>query len=117
MSKNHERLKVFQMADALAVEVYQRTARFPAAERFGMQSQLRRAAVSVPTNIVEGAARRTSKELSQFISVALGSASETRYLLGLANRIGLMSKVDHDELEPRYGDLVRALQSFLDSIR
>jgi four helix bundle protein len=103
------------MADELAVEVYRKTIQFPPAERFGLQSQIRRAAVSVPTNIVEGAARRTRKELAQFISVALGSASEVRYLVGLAHRIDLIPRVDHDQLEARYGD-VRALQGFLDSI-
>jgi four helix bundle protein len=117
MGRNHDKLKVFSLADDLAIEVYRRTAAFPVAERFGLQSQLRRAAVSVPTNIVEGAARRTDKEFAQFLSHALGSASEARYLVGLAHRIGMFSEDDHSQLEPRYGDLVRALQALLDTVR
>jgi four helix bundle protein len=116
MSRNHEKLEVFAAADDLALHVYRSTRSFPVEERFGLQSQLRRAAVSVPANIVEGAARRTQKEYAHFLSQALGSASEVRYLIGLARRLGFMGVGNCEALEPRYAQLVRGLQSLITAI-
>ena len=84
----HETLIVFQKADELAFRIYKLTETFPKTETFGITSQLRRAALSVPTNIVEGYARRSKKELMQFINIALGSLAETGYLLSFSGRLG-----------------------------
>ena len=81
-------LIVFQKADELALKIYKLTANFPKSETFGLTSQLRRAALSIPTNIVEGYGRKSKKELSQFINISLGSLAETEYLLGFAKRLG-----------------------------
>lgn len=116
MSRDHRKLKVFSMADELVVEVYRRTTDFPVEERYGLQAQLRRAAVSVPTNIVEGCARRTTRDYVQFLVIALGSASEIRYLLGLARRLEILSSSAHDALEPAYDELVRALEGLIRSL-
>ena len=113
MSRNHEKLKVFGMADELAVDVYRATTAFPAEERFALQSQIRRAAVSVPTNIVEGAARRTGRDYLKFLDISLGSATEARYLISLSCRLQLMSVATAQSLEERYTDLLRALQSLI----
>ncbi|MCA1828376.1 MAG: four helix bundle protein [Myxococcales bacterium] len=86
MARDPNKLKVFELADQLMINVYRATQRFPVAERFGIQSQLRRAALSIPTNVVEGCARQTSREYPRFLSIALGSASETRYLLDVSQR-------------------------------
>jgi four helix bundle protein len=84
----HKDLIVFQKADELALLIYKITEQFPKTEIFGITSQLRRAALSVPTNIVEGYARKSKKELAQFINIALGSLAETEYLLDFSKRLG-----------------------------
>ena len=91
------------MADALVIDLYKATKAFPIEERFGLQSQLRRAAVSVPTNLVEGSARRSTRNYLHFVEIAIGSASELRYLVGVAVRLGFMTAQDADSLVTRYG--------------
>ncbi|MBA3948598.1 MAG: four helix bundle protein [Acidobacteria bacterium] len=70
MGRNHRQLTVFQKADELAVLVYRLTAKFPSDERFELRSQLRRAAVSTPTNIVEGCARDSRRDYARFLDIA-----------------------------------------------
>ena len=104
------------MADELVPEVYRCTKGFPVEERYGLQAQIRRAAVSIPTNIVEGCARRTTRDYVHFLVIALGSASEARYLISLANRLGILPTADRELLEARYGGLVRALEALVQSL-
>jgi four helix bundle protein len=116
MRRDHRKLQVFELADELVFEVYRCTKDFPLEERFGLQSQIRRAAVSVPTNIVEGCSRRSTKDYIHFMNLSLGSASEVRYLLGLAHRLGFVEVSDLEKLEPRYDQLVRSLHNLIQSL-
>jgi four helix bundle protein len=77
-------LQVWQKAHCLALNIYQLSQTFPSDERFGLTSQLRRAAVSVPTNIAEGSKRKTRNEYARFLNMAESSAAEVEYLLMLA---------------------------------
>jgi len=116
MSRDHRQLRVFELADELVVEAYAWTRQLPADERFGLTAQIRRASVSAPTNIVEGCARRSTRDYLHFVGIALGSASEVRYLITLARRLWPLSD-DGSRLEGRYDELVRALQRLVDSLR
>ncbi len=82
----YKNLMTWQVADELASKVYDLTAFFPNSEQFSLTSQLRRAALSVPTNIVEGYARNSKAEFRRFIAISLGSLAETKYLLEFAFR-------------------------------
>jgi four helix bundle protein len=84
----YQDLIVFQKADEMAFQIYKVTDAFPKREMFRITSQLRRASLSVPTNIVEGYARKSKKELKQFINIALGSHAETKYLFTFSKRLG-----------------------------
>ena len=81
-------LKVWQRSHALALEVYRQTKAFPADERFGLTAQLRRAALSVPTNIAEGSKRQSRQEYARFLNIAEGSLAETEYLLMFSRDLG-----------------------------
>jgi four helix bundle protein len=86
-----KRLRVCHAAEELAVLVYRASRSLPAEERFGIGQQLRRAAVSVGSNIAEGAARGGNAELTRFLYIALGSATEIEFHLGLSVRLELLS--------------------------
>ena len=86
--RDHTRLLAFELADEVAVLIYRATRRFPKEEMYGLTSQMRRAAVSVPSNIVEGCARETQAEYLRFLEVAFASLRELHYQLNLAGRLG-----------------------------
>lgn len=116
MARDHRKLNVFVIADGLVVDVYEVTRQLPPEERYGLQSQIRRATVSVAVNIVEGCARRTTRDYLHFMGVALGSASEARYLLEVAARLGFVASADHERLDPRFREVVRGLQKLIEAL-
>jgi four helix bundle protein len=101
MSRDHRKLDVFHLADDLAREVYAAGVGFPPEERYALLAQLRRAAVSVSVNIVEGSARRTEGDYVRFLDIAQASAAETAYLLTLARRLGFIPEPTCVDLEER----------------
>jgi four helix bundle protein len=90
MVRDPRRLQAFQEADALAVVTYRLTANLPDQERYGLQSQLRRAAVSVATNLVEGSARQSARDYRRFLEIARASSCECAYLLELCVRLAYL---------------------------
>ena len=97
--KGYKKLIVWQKADELAFQIYIITKNFPRDEIYGITSQIRRSALSVPTNIVEGYGRQGTKELKHFINIALGSLAETEYLLDFCLKLKYLSIGKHKELQ------------------
>jgi four helix bundle protein len=105
-------LKVWQKADELALQVYDITKRFPKDEMYGLTSQLRRAALSIPTNIVEGYARKGDKELARFMSISIGSLAEVEYLLSFSKRLGYLEEAKYNKTEKLRSEVGSLLWSF-----
>ncbi|HET9371746.1 MAG TPA: four helix bundle protein [Vicinamibacterales bacterium] len=116
MTRDYRKLAVFVEADALVPLVYRVTVALPASERYGLQVQIRKAAVSAPTNLVEGSSRRSTTEYCRFVEVAYGSAREVSYLLLLATRLGFLTEVVVQPLVKRYDALQAGLYCLLESL-
>ncbi len=118
MSTTYRELVAWQKADELAYQIYLTAKKFPKDEIYGLTSQIRRAALSVPTNIVEGHSRRGSKEFLRFIYISLGSLAETEYLLFFSKRLGYINDSQYEHLEKlrsEAGKLLFGLSKKLDS--
>jgi four helix bundle protein len=96
--RDHTKLKAFELADRLALAVYKYTRSFPREELFGLTSQLRRAAVAVPSNIVEGCARHSEADYLHFLDIAYASSRELEDQLSLAVRLAYLESEPHREL-------------------
>jgi four helix bundle protein len=90
--KTHHDLDVWKKAISLVTDIYKVTEAFPKTEQYGLTNQIRRSAVSIPSNIAEGAARASSKGFSQFLSIALGSVSELETQLIVSNNLNYIAK-------------------------
>jgi four helix bundle protein len=110
-------LEVWQLADEFALLVYQKTRNFPKEEIYGLTSQLRRAALSVPTNIVEGYSRKGDRELWRFLDIALGSFAEVKYLLHFAHQLQYLSVVDYQTVSDTAQRLGAKLWKFYERLR
>ncbi len=112
----HEQLDAWSCAVDFVIEIYKSTEGFPKEERYGLTSQIRRAAVSIPANIAEGAARRSSKEFIHFLSNAQGSASELETELIIASKLGYIEEVRFVRLKEdlqKIGRLITGLSRHL----
>lgn len=116
MSRDHRKLRVFHDAHKLVLAIYQDTKNFPKDEWFGIRQQLRKAAVSVPSNIVEGNARRTTKDYCNFLNISLGSACELAYLVTLAIELHLIETKSGERLTRDSSSVVRQLQALVNDM-
>ena len=107
--RSHHNLDAWRKSVDFVVEVYKMTDTFPKEEKFGLTSQIRRASVSIPTNIAEGAARKSDKEFLQFLSIAQGSASEVETEILIAHRLGYLNKQDFEHADLCLDDIGRML--------
>ncbi len=112
----HKKLEVWKKAIEFVTRIYKVTESFPNSEKFGLISQIRRSAVSIPSNISEGAARNSKKEFVQFLSFAQGSTSELETQLIISDNLGFLRKEDHslldelDEISRMIIGLIRTLK-------
>jgi four helix bundle protein len=117
MPRDFGKIRAWKLADELAINIYGLTKRFPSGEMFGIASQLRRAAYSIPANIAEGSNRTSKKEYLQFLSVASGSLAEVRCFLHLSKRLKYLSESESTTIHQMAEDVSKTLTGLILSIR
>lgn len=115
--RNFRDIKAWKKAHELVLSVYEATRTFPSDERYGLITQARRAAASIPANIAEGCGRDGEVELARFCGIAAGSASELEYHLLLADGLGFPSQNQHDRLDSEVNEVKRMLNALIKSLR
>lgn len=115
--RDHRKLRAFELADELALCVYKATQAFPREEQFGLVSQLRRAAVSAASNIVEGCARNSEADFAHFLDVAFGSCQEVEYQISLAHRLGFLTLEDFQTLSAKSAETAKVLNALIRAVR
>ncbi len=116
--RDHTSLRAFVLADEVAVLIYGITRSFPREEMFGLAAQMRRAALSVPSNIVEGCARDSVGEYVRFLVIAFASLRELHYQFGLSKRLGFLAGLDMAEaVEEKITETEKVLNALINSVR
>jgi four helix bundle protein len=115
--RDHTKLRAFELADEVVVMIYKITAKFPKEEVYGLIAQLRRAAISVPSNIVEGCARDSQADYLRFLIISFGSLRELHYQLDLSKRLGFLSNDDFSLIEPKIIETEKVLGGLIRSLR
>lgn len=115
--RDFKNLQVWEKAHQLTLEVYQATAAFPKEELYGLISQMRRSASSIPANIAEGCGRDGNTELARFLQIGAGSASELQYHLLLARDLGFLAPGLYVQLENDVTEVKRMLYSFMQKLK
>lgn len=115
--RDHTKLRAFELADEVAFLIYQTTSGFPREELYGLTSQMRRAAVSVPSNIVEGCARDTQADYLRFLVIAFGSLRELHYQLSLSNRLGFLSNQDLSQIAPIIVETEKVMNALIRALK
>ena len=111
--KTHYDLDVWNKSIVLVSNIYKTTAKFPKEEIYGLTSQIKRASISIPSNIAEGASRQTNKEFIQFLYIALGSASEVETQLIIANNLGFINQYELSFLLNEFGKIKKMLNGLI----
>lgn len=117
MKRAHKQLDAWKEAVALATDVYKLTETFSKTEIYGLTSQMRRATVSVSSNIAEGAARFSTKEFAQFLNIAGGSLSELDTHIEIAVNLSYISDTQKKEIEPKIDSIAAKLAGLINSVR
>ena len=115
--KNFRELTVWAKSHSMALDVYKTTSSFPAEEIYGLTSQMRRAGVSIPTNIAEGCGRGSDAELGRFLLISMGSASELEYLILLSKDLNYFDEVEYNDLMEKVTEIKKMLASFIRKIK
>ncbi|MFH1527145.1 MAG: four helix bundle protein [Bacteroidota bacterium] len=114
--KSFKDLVVWQKSHELTLEIYKITLNFPSEEKFGLTSQMRRAAYSIPANIVEGHSRKSKKEFLQFLSIAKGSLEELKYFIILSSDLEYINNEITEQLESMSEEVSKMLYAFTKSL-
>jgi four helix bundle protein len=117
MGRDFRKIKAWQLADDLVLAVYAVTRKFPPEELYGLVSQLRRAATSIPANIAEGSNRASAREFLQFLHIASGSMAEVEYFLHLSNRLGYVSDAEYDQSEGARKQVASTLHGLIKAVK
>ena len=115
--RDHTRLRAFELADELALAVYQATQSFPREEQFGLTSQMRRCAVSVASNIVEGCARHTQSDYLRFLDISYGSVRELEYQVSLSTRLNFMNQPTSQGVAALAAETAKVINGLIRSLR
>ena len=108
----YKELKFWQLSRFFCKEIYTCTSLFPDQEKFGLVSQLRRAVISIPSNIAEGASRKSNKDFSRFIEIALGSCYEIETQLLISNDLGFISESNLEDLNEKLDSIIKMMSKF-----
>ena len=114
---NFKDLAIWQRSHKLTIEIYRATLKFPKEEIYGLTSQIRRAAASIPTNIAEGCGRRTNAELANFLNIASGSASEVEYEILLAKEVGYITAEQCELWTKEIGEIRSMLAAYMKRLK
>ena len=115
--KDFRQLDVWCLAHELALSVYRQTARFPREERYGFTDQMRRASVSISTNLAEGCGRGGDADFARFVQIAFGSACEVESLLLLCRELELLAGTDYEPLQSKLVSVKRMLAALLKKLK
>lgn len=113
---NYKELKIWQNAIESSVEIYKLTDKFPDTEKYNLSSQLRRSAVSVPSNIAEGAGRNSDKDFIRFLGVALGSCFELHTQVIISYKLEIIEKEEYNSLDSSLDELEKMIWGFQKSL-
>lgn len=115
--KDFKELEIWKRSHKLTIDIYRATQKFPKEELYGLTSQIRRAASSIPTNIAEGCGRRTNAELANFLNIASGSASEVEYELLLARDMDYINDVQYQLFAKEVREIRSMLSAYMTKVR
>ena len=115
--RDHSKLRAFELADEVALLTYRDTKTFPKEELYGLIAQMRRAAVSVPSNIVEGCARGSQAEFLRFLEIAFASLRELHYQASLSDRLGYFGASNYADFDAKVVETEKVLGALIRSVR